>query len=94
VVRNSEFYADFLRPNGNLLHSIVASVDRRGTNHSMVALTRTASDGPFDARAHRVLSQLMPHFQRALALQRNFAEVRATAEWHADVVIVFRWVPR
>jgi DNA-binding CsgD family transcriptional regulator len=52
----------------------------------MVALTRTASAGPFDSRAHRVLSQLMPHFQRAVALQRNFAELRATADWHADVV--------
>jgi DNA-binding CsgD family transcriptional regulator len=52
----------------------------------MVALTRSASAGPFDTRAHRVLSQLMPHFQRALALQRSFAELRATADWHADVV--------
>jgi DNA-binding CsgD family transcriptional regulator len=86
VVQRSEFYADFLRPNGNLLHSIVASVDRRGPNHSIVALTRPASAGAFDSRAHRVLSQLMPHFQRALALQRNLAEVRATADWHAEVV--------
>jgi DNA-binding CsgD family transcriptional regulator len=86
TVRHSEFYADFLRPNGNLLHSIVASVDRSGANHSIVALTRSASAGAFDSREHCVLAQLMPHFQRALALQRTFAELRASADWHADVV--------
>lgn len=86
VVQSFEFYADFLRANGNLMHAIVACVQSRAPNHSIVALTRSASTGAFDSQAYGLLSRLMPHFQRALALQRTFTDLRAKPDWHADVI--------
>jgi DNA-binding CsgD family transcriptional regulator/PAS domain-containing protein len=85
VVTRSEFYTDFLR-HLDIFHIIVASVDSKGPQHSVVSITRPESAGAFDSHAHRMLTALMPHFQRALSLQRRFGELQASADWYADVI--------
>jgi DNA-binding CsgD family transcriptional regulator/PAS domain-containing protein len=85
VVKRSEFYADFLR-HTDVFHIILACVDSKGPQHSLVSITRSESTSAFDSHAHRMLTALMPHFQRALSLQRRFGELQASADWYSDVI--------
>lgn len=72
VLMKSEFYADFLRPNG-LHHLCTAAVHERPQAGQMVsfAMFRGPRRAGFEEHHRQVCEQLAPHIQRALVISER-----------------------
>jgi DNA-binding CsgD family transcriptional regulator len=71
LMLRSEFYADFLRPIG-AHHQICSIIAQHGVALSALTSLRAQSAGSFEEKDRALLTVLMPHLQRALALHAKF----------------------
>lgn len=79
-VANSEFFQDFLLPEG-LLYSLGLNAHHEPTaHHYIVGLHRGPERGPFDAASEGLMNQLAVHFQRALRLMDEIDVQRERAQ--------------
>jgi DNA-binding CsgD family transcriptional regulator len=78
-LKRKEFYSDWLRPQG-LVHTMGANLlsDQRGTTE--IAVLRSARRGHYSASEQILLKQLVPHFQRAVQVQRSLFLARMQAQ--------------
>jgi DNA-binding CsgD family transcriptional regulator len=74
VLKETEFYCDFLRPQG-LLHGCggVISLDARAMVH--LCTLRSANAGPFGEAEQVRFKILLPHLQRAFQIRLRIAEL-------------------
>lgn len=72
VLVNSEFYADFLRPNG-LHHLCTSAVHERPQGGHLVsfAMFRGPRQAAFEEHDRRICERLAPHVQRALVVSER-----------------------
>jgi DNA-binding CsgD family transcriptional regulator len=68
----TEFYNDFLRPQG-IFHSFGAAVTREDDVSAYITSVRSQPAGHFRAHEHEVCRELMPHLQSALRIRHQFA---------------------
>jgi DNA-binding CsgD family transcriptional regulator len=68
LMKRSEFYTDFLKPI-RAHHQICGIIARHGATLSALTSLRPESAGAFDERDRALLTTLMPHLQRALAIR-------------------------
>jgi DNA-binding CsgD family transcriptional regulator len=80
ALNRSEFRADFLRP---MICGII-SVDALAA--TVIASLRPKEGGPFDDSHTLLLKTLMPHLERALALQLRIAALETSAASAVDVL--------
>jgi DNA-binding CsgD family transcriptional regulator len=85
VLERSEFYADFLRPM-NAYHEFCGVITVDASAAFVIASLRPKERGPFDASDTLLLKTLMPHLQRALALQQRIAALETSAASAMDVL--------
>lgn len=83
VLERSEFYQDFLRPQG-LFHLAGAVALRTPDELGVVRVVRPRTAAAFDAAELAVLDAIVPHVGRALAVQRRLdtAESRRDERLH------------
>ena len=79
----TEFYADFLRPQGNL-HVVAGCIFRERTTSVDIAALRSKRRGPFGEAEERLVRALMPHLQRAVQLHRRLAAAQLTSRSLAE----------
>ncbi len=75
VLLRSEFYQDFLRPQG-FFHIAVAQVHKRRGRTGVVRLLRPRNAEPFGAEDLALLRALAPHLGRAMGVHLTLAEAR------------------
>jgi DNA-binding CsgD family transcriptional regulator len=85
VLERSEFYADFLRPMSTF-HEFCGIISVDAAAASVIASLRPKERGPFDDSDTLLLKTLMPHLQRALALQRRIAALETSSASAMDVL--------
>lgn len=73
VVRNSEFYSDWLHPQ-NLLHHFGGIILKEDLLTSNITVTRRESSPPFGKIEIALLQKLMPHLKRSLQIYRRFSQ--------------------
>lgn len=76
VLRRSEYYADWLRPQGTG-YLVGGPLLRRGNVVAMFSTQRSIERGPFTAEQLRLLSLLMPHVRRACLLHQRVTYLEA-----------------
>ena len=81
-LRRTEFYNDFLRPNG-WLHECAAVLELRPSAIATMALLRTSKQADFSNREIGILRAFVPHIKRALQLHRRFVDVKTRADSEA-----------
>ena len=69
-LEKTEWYGDWLRPQG-LYYSAAVIVEKRRSRTFNVTVTRRKSAGAYDAAELALLGRLMPHLQAAFALHRR-----------------------
>jgi DNA-binding CsgD family transcriptional regulator len=74
----TEFYADFLRPQGHF-HVVAGIILRERTTSVDIAALRSKRHGPFGEADERLLRTLIPHLQRAVQLHRRLAAAELTS---------------
>ncbi len=81
----SEFYADFLRPQG--FFQILGAVAVRAEDTvGIVRVIRSRSAPPFDASHRELLARLVPHLRRSLAVHRQLAVAQVRHDAASDVL--------
>lgn len=75
TLRQTEYYADWLRPQG-LVHALGSVIERRGTVVTKLGVLRGHRRGPMRDEELQAVSRLLPHLRQAL---RVGAQVRAGA---------------
>lgn len=73
-VLRSEYYADFLQPQG-IFHGLRAVILREDSRVYALTTLRPASNGAFGPREIDLVKALMPHLQRTLQIRRRFADL-------------------
>lgn len=73
VVRNSEFYSDWLHPQ-KLLHHFGGIILKEDLLTSNITVTRRESSPPFGKIEIALLQKLMPHLKRSLQIYRRFSQ--------------------
>ncbi len=68
----TEFYNDFLRPQG-MFHSFGAAVTREDEVSAYITSVRSRRAGPFRAEEQDLCQELIPHLQTALRIRHQFA---------------------
>jgi DNA-binding CsgD family transcriptional regulator len=76
-LEKTEFYADFLRPQGHF-HVVAGCILRERTMAVDIAALRSKRRGPFGVEEQRLLGALMPHLQRAVQIHRRLAAAQLT----------------
>ncbi len=89
-LRRTEFHADFLRPY-DIEHSLAAVIARDDETAAFVTVQRSGAMGEFDDDELRLVSALVPHLQRALALHRRLGAARDVGQSLIDVAERARW---
>jgi DNA-binding CsgD family transcriptional regulator len=79
----TEFYTDFLRPQG-LFHVVAGCILRERTTSVDIAALRPKNGGPFGASEERLVRTLMPHLQRAVQLHRRLSAAELTSRSLAE----------
>ncbi len=79
----TEFYADFLRPQGNF-HVVAGCIFREQTTAVDIAALRPKRRGPFGEEEEGLLRALMPHLQRAVQIHRRLAAAQLTSSALAE----------
>jgi DNA-binding CsgD family transcriptional regulator len=79
----TEFYADFLRPQG-LFHVAAGRIFRERTTSVDLAALRPKQRGPFGAEEEQLLRALVPHLQRAVQIHRRLASAQLTSRSLAE----------
>jgi DNA-binding CsgD family transcriptional regulator len=74
-LRKTEFYTDFLRPNG-MAYGFGIEIVLPGKPPALLSALRSPRKGPFEARSGRILEALLPHLQRALRLHFEITLLR------------------
>lgn len=75
-LRKSEFYADWLLPQG-IGYALGGPILKRGSVVSMFSLLRPERHGPYQGRDLRLMRLLMPHLRRAALLHQRLTRLRA-----------------
>jgi DNA-binding CsgD family transcriptional regulator len=86
-LERSEFYADFLRPM-DAFHQFCGVISVESSMASVIASLRPKRRGPFQQEELSLLTTLMPHLQRALALHRRLGWLQASA--HSAMTLLDR----
>lgn len=81
-LEKTEWYGDWLRPQG-LYYSAAVIVEKRRSRTFNVTVTRRKSAGAYDAAELALLGRLMPHLQAAFALHRRLHRLETLS--HASV---------
>jgi DNA-binding CsgD family transcriptional regulator len=84
-LKRTEFYNDWLRPQ-KLVHTMGANVLNNEHGLMQATILRSARRGHFSAPEQRVLQQLVPHFQRAVQVQRQLFLCRMQAQSSAQAL--------
>lgn len=99
-VANSEFYQDFLLPEG-LLYSLGLNAHRAADHQYLVGLHRGPERGAFDDASEALMKRLAPHLQRAfrlmdeIELQRErAAQAFSATDASPMAVLVLDWAAR
>ncbi len=66
-LQKTEFYTDFLKPNG-MAYGFGVEIALPGKLPALLSALRSPRKGPFEAKEGRILEALLPHLQRALQL--------------------------
>jgi DNA-binding CsgD family transcriptional regulator len=74
----TEFYGDFLRPQG-FFHVVAGCISREPATSVDIAALRSKRQGAFGAPEESLLRALMPHLQRAVQIHRRLAAAEATS---------------
>lgn len=85
VISRSEFYQDYLIPNGGR-HSMGAYVDDNMDQHTLIGLIRTVDQPPFGNEEQMAAQRFSGHLQRALRLQRHTQNLHTKAELGARAI--------
>lgn len=75
-LRRSEYYADWLRPQG-LAYALGGPILKRGNVVSMFSFLRAEGRGSYSEVEVRLMQLLMPHLRRACLLHQRLANLRA-----------------
>lgn len=75
-LKRSEYYADWLRPQG-LLHALGCTALRHKNEISGLGLLREKEAGAFDAEEVRLLQRLMPHLASAMQVAHRLQSLKA-----------------
>lgn len=75
-LQRTEFYADWLRPQG-LGYALGGAVLVRGSRCAMFSLLRPERAGPYREADTVLMRQLMPHLRRACGLHQRLAALQA-----------------
>ena len=81
-LEKTEWYGDWLRPQG-LYYTAAVIVEKRRSRTFNVTVTRRKSAGSYDAAELALLGRLMPHLQSAFALHRRLHRLEVLS--HASV---------
>lgn len=81
-LEKTEWYGDWLRPQG-LYYTAAVIVEKRRSRSFNVTVTRRKSAGAYDAAEVALLGRLMPHLQSAFALHRRLHRLEVLS--HASV---------
>lgn len=72
----SEFYADWLRPQG-IGYALGGPILKRGSVVAMFSLLRPERRGSYEERQLQLMQMLMPHLRRACLLHQRLVRLRA-----------------
>ena len=75
-LQKTEFYADFLRPNG-MAYGFGIEIALPDMPPALLSALRSSQAGPFEESEGRILEALLPHLQRALRLHREITLLRS-----------------
>jgi DNA-binding CsgD family transcriptional regulator/PAS domain-containing protein len=81
----TEFYGDFLRPQGQF-HVVAGCIFRERTTAVDIAALRSKRQGAFGAQEEGLLRALMPHLQRAVQIHRRLAAAEVTGRSLAEAM--------
>jgi DNA-binding CsgD family transcriptional regulator len=79
----TEFYADFLRPQG-FFYVVGGCIFRERTTSVDIAALRPKRRGAFDQDDERLMRTLIPHLQRAVQIHRRLAAAELTGSTLAE----------
>lgn len=88
-LQRSEYYADWLRPQG-LAYALGGPILKRGRVISMFSFLRAERRGAYSEVELRLMQLLMPHLRRACLLHQRLANLRAE---HSDCVAALELLP-
>jgi len=86
----TEFYADFLRPQG-IRHSLAAVVARDRESIVLVTIQRSARRGSWTRREAELVEALMPHLARAFEMHRRLGALRMRERSLAETAEHLSW---
>jgi DNA-binding CsgD family transcriptional regulator len=85
----SEFYNDWLRPQGNLLHGLNCTLDAKESSLAFATYLRSEVDGAFKPEESNIFQIVFPHLQRAIQLEQRLSALEMTKD--AAVSVLDRW---
>jgi DNA-binding CsgD family transcriptional regulator/PAS domain-containing protein len=88
-LRRSEYYADWLRPQG-LAYALGGPILKRGSVISMFSFLRAERRGAYSEVELRLMHLLMPHLRRACLLHQRLANLRSE---RSDCIAALQLLP-
>ncbi|MEO6841916.1 MAG: helix-turn-helix transcriptional regulator [Bradyrhizobium sp.] len=76
-LEQTRFYQEWIKPQG-IVDAIAVNLEKGVTRSSFIAIRSDATYGLLDEAARRRLAAIVPHLQRAVAIDRLFDQSKAT----------------